>query len=99
MPTDHYQISASDLSAWFLGLFPNRISSVVRHTPTSKWHEVSRFHVLGDEDILECVRLNNKFQRGFRFESTTRFLVMQIAADSPYRNPEGIAEIRSALSS
>ncbi len=54
---------------------------------------------MSDEDILECVRLSNKFQRGFRFESTTRFLVMQIAADSPYRNPEGIAEIRAALSS
>jgi hypothetical protein len=91
------EISSADLTRWFLNLFPNRFTSVIRREGCSKWMEISRFHHLTDAEILEVLQTKAKLQRGYRFDPNTKFLVLQIPAASPYHNPQSISELRKSL--
>lgn len=91
------QISISELTRWFLNLFPCRFGSVIRREGNHKWLEISRFHNLSDEEIMEAVQNRAKLQRGYRFEASTRFLVLHIPASSQYQNPESVSRLRRDL--
>jgi hypothetical protein len=96
-PANPDAVSSLDLRRWFLNLFPYRNSSVIRRGEGSRWHDVSRFYYLTDEDIIECITPASKSQRGFRFEEKTMFLVLSIPAHSPYHNLDSVLEIRELL--
>lgn len=59
--------------------------------------EVSRFHYLSDEEILDCVQAKAKLQRGFRFDEKTMFLVLTIPAGSPHHNAEAMNALRKRM--
>lgn len=81
----------------FCSLFPLRLSSVLRHGENGKWFELSRFHYLSDEEIIQALASGSKLERGFRFDSKTAFLVLQIPEASFYHQSEPVKKLRAEL--
>lgn len=81
----------------FTNLFPYRYNSVIKRLGTEKWLDISRFHCLSDQEILESLQANAKLHRGFRCDGKTMFVSLRIPAASRYHNSSTITEIRQAL--
>ncbi len=94
---NHDRVTMTDLTRWFMNLFSFRLSSVIRRKGGLKWLEISRFHHLTDEEILEALQSKAKLQRGYCFDSNTKFLVLQIPESSPYHNRNSIGEMRKSF--
>ncbi len=93
------EVSAENTRSLILSLFPSRIDSFVRFGQAGQWRPVSRFHHLTDEEILECIEGSTKVLRASTADTKTRFLAMEIGAESPYRTPEKLFELRSLFDS
>ncbi len=70
---------------------------MIKRQGAKNWIEVSRFHNLSDQEILDALQPKAKLQRGFRCENQSAFLVLHIPAQSPYHNAASVTEIRQSL--
>ncbi len=83
----------------FVELFPNRLGSSIMRSPSPTWREVSRFHYLSDDEILESLQTNAKVQRALRLDDKSRFAVISIPSASIYQNPDDIARLKRLFDS
>ncbi|MBX9772194.1 MAG: hypothetical protein K2X29_12530 [Candidatus Obscuribacterales bacterium] len=60
---------------------------------------MSRFHLLGDDEILDALRIDSPLSRSYQFDKETKFAVIRIFVTSEYHNKEGIDRIRQAFGS
>jgi hypothetical protein len=81
----------------FTSLFPCRLDSAVKRTGTTIWKQVSRFHYLSDQEIIDSIQSVSRLCRAVSFDTKTRFLVLSIPANSQFRNAVSLAQIRREL--
>jgi hypothetical protein len=87
----------ADKSAHFLAFIQDRLGSFVRRPPSTTWREISRFHYLSDDEIIESLQTDAKLHRAIQLDNTTRFLVISIPFSSPYHNSDDLICLRRSL--
>ncbi len=86
------------LTKQFLDLFKNRFGSLSKQIKESgRWIELSRFHNLSDEEILEALSPESKVLRACRADDMTSFLAITIQTVSYYSSAEGLSHLRECL--
>jgi hypothetical protein len=90
-------INVNDLIDLFFSLFPNRNDSMVKLASEPAWRQVSKFHKLSDEEILESIRTMSGLVRACRLDECMQFLVIRIPSESPYRQSATTSAIKDAL--
>lgn len=95
MPTQ-----TQSLTTQFLSLFRNRFSTLSKQIKDSgRWIELSRYHNLTDEEILEAIGTESKVLRAVSADDVTDFLVITIQAVSYYSSQDGLNRLRHCLKS
>jgi hypothetical protein len=79
--------------------FSNRFGSYVRRPPSTVWREISQFHYLSDDEIIESLQLSAKLHRAVRLNNAACFIIISIPSSSPYRNSDQIARLRDSMKS
>lgn len=87
-----------DLTKMFTALFTERADSQVRREGSSAWRQVSRFHVLSDEEITQAIDGKSNLFRAVAMDRKTAILIVRVPGISPYRTEEGALLLREILS-
>ncbi len=69
----------------------------MRRSGSQKWLDLSRFHSLSDQEILDSLQAAAKTHRAFRCDGSTMFVGFRIPATSRYHDVATIQDIRLAL--
>ncbi len=86
------------LTKQFLTLFGNRFQSLSKQMKESgRWIELSRFHNLSDEEVIEALNPESKVLRACRADDQTSFLAITIQTISYYSSQEGLNHLRECL--
>lgn len=89
--------SIASLFKHYMSLFPYRYASAMRRAGSQKWLDLSRFHSLTDQEILDSLQTGAKTHRAFRCDGNTMFIGFRIPAASRYHDASTIQDIRLAL--
>lgn len=96
MPPDSQDVQDSRFEQ-FANLFTVRAGTKFRRTESTVWRSMSQFHTLSDDEIFDSLQTEASFIRTCPIDSSTRFAVIGIPADSIYSNPRRIAVIKDLL--
>jgi len=91
------QLDSVDLTGRFLALFGQRFGSLVSAPGVPSWRRMSQFHYLSDDEILNCISLEDKKLRACLLDAQSIFSVISVPPDSPYRQPYRLKSLVDCL--